>query len=112
MRGFDNRVNRCIAGRTRAEYQIDNKEQIAAQQREYRQTPEVKARRNAQAREYYEANRDQIAAQKREYRQQNRDQIAAQMREYSQRPEAKAWRNAKARENYRQRKKEQQLSRE
>ena len=106
MRGYDNRVNRCIAGRTPAEYRADNKEQVAermreyrqqhkehleAQRKEYQQRPEVKARRNTQRKEYY---------------QQHKEHLAAQRKEYQQRPEVKARRNALARERW-QRKKEQ-----
>ena len=78
MRGYDNRVNVKIAGRTPAEWRADNKEHIAAYQKEYYQKPGV---------------REHIAAQKKEYRQQ---------------PEVKARRAAQARERYWRKKAEQQ----
>ena len=91
MRGYDNRVNRCIAGRTPAEYRADNKEQVAKRMREYRQQ-----------------HKEHLEAQRKEYQQ--RPEVKArrntQRKEYQQRPEVKARRNALARERW-QRKKAQ-----
>jgi hypothetical protein len=126
MRGYDNRVNKCIAGRTRAEYRADNREVLAAKDTERHRRPEVKERKAAQDRERYRRPevREHIAAQRREYRQrpevkarhngQSRDyyhrkkeHVLAKHKEYEQRPEVRERRNAQARER-RQRKKEQQ----
>ena len=68
MRGYDNRVNKQLAGRTKVEYRADNREVIAAQKREYYLRPEVK------------------------------EHITARMKEYRQRPEVKERRNALERE--------------
>jgi hypothetical protein len=103
MRGYDNRVNVKIAGRTPAEWRADNKEHIAAYQKEYYQKPGV---------------REHIAAQKKEYRQQPevKARRAAQARErywrkeYQQRPEVKESRNALARERYWRKKEQQQTA--
>ena len=56
-------VNKNVAGRTKKEYKIDNKERL---------------RENEKVRwsKYYEEHKEEILAQKREYRQQNRDKIS------------------------------------
>ena len=103
MRGYDNRVIVKIAGRTPAEWRADNKEHIAAYQKEYYKKPGV---------------REHIAAQKKEYRQQPevKARRAAQARErdwrkeYQQRPEVKERRNALARERYWRKKEQQQTA--
>ena len=120
MRGYDNRVNRNIAGRTTAEWRADNKERKAAQDREryLREKEHVLAQNRerylrkkehiaAQPKEYQEDVKARRAAQVRERYWRKKEHIAAQVKEYSQRPEIKERRNALARER-RQRKKEQQ----
>ena len=98
MRGYDNRVNRCIAGRTRAEHYVDNKEHIAEYGKQYRQKPEVRARDAARH------QRPEVKAKRKEFEQ--RPEVKEKRAEYLQKPEVKARRAAWARE-YRLRKKEQ-----
>lgn len=105
MRGYDNRVNRCIAGRTTAEYRADKREVIAAQQREYKARPEVKAL-NAAHRQQPEV-KARRAAKNRERYLREKEHLAAQKKEYQQRPEVKARRAAQARERYWRKKAEQ-----
>ena len=106
MRGYDNRVNRNIAGRTTAEYRADKREVIAAQQREYKARPEVKAL-NAAHRQQPEV-KARRAAKNRERYLREKEHLAAQKKEYQQRPEVKARRAAQARERYWRKKAEQQ----
>ena len=80
MRGYDKRVNKQLAGRTRAEYRDDNREVLAAQKRERYRRPEVK-----------------------EY-------IAARQQAYQQRPEVKARRAALERERRHRKKEQQQTT--
>ena len=120
MRGYDNRVNRVIAGRTAAEryadnkevvlakaaeYRDDHREVIAAQQREYKARPEVKAL-NAAHRQQPEV-KARRAAKNRERYLREKEHLAAQKKEYQQRPEVKARRAAQARERYWRKKAEQ-----
>ncbi len=51
-------VNKCVAGRTDAEYRIDNKDKIAEVKKKYR-----------------EENKDKIAEVKKKYREENKDKI-------------------------------------
>lgn len=102
MRGYDNRVNKNIAGRTPAEYRVDNKERKQAQGREYRQKPEVKERKQAQGRERYLREKEHVLAQVRERYLREKEQIRAQQqaysREYRLRPEVKERRAAHSKE--------------
>ena len=88
-------VNRCIAGRTTAEYRADNKEHLATRKKEYQKKPGVREHRSAQQKEYL---------QKPEVR----EHIAAQRKDREQRPEVKARRAAQQREYRRRKKAEQQ----
>ena len=101
MRGYDNRVNRCIAGRTPAEWYADNllrpevKDRRAAYSKQYQQRPEIKERRAAQARE--RCQRPEV-----------REHIAAQRKDWEQKPEVKARRAARRKELRQLKKAEQQ----
>ena len=115
MRGYDNRVNKIIAGRTAPEWRADNKEQIAAQMKVSYQREDVKTQRK----EYYLRKKEQIAAHqarpevkaRREARRQREDvkaYRAEQVKAYQARPEVKARCAAQARERYLRKKAEQQ----
>jgi hypothetical protein len=69
-------VNKCVAGRTLAEWCEDNREQM----REYRTANREQIAE--QQRGYRTANREQIAEQQRGYKEANREYIAEQQRMY------------------------------
>jgi len=69
-------VNRLIAGRTKQEWNNDNKDKIAKQRREY-----IEVNRdiiNETRKEYVDANRDIINKKQREWREINKEKISEQ----------------------------------
>lgn len=65
-----NSVNKKIEGRTKAEWRVDNREKILADQKEYN-------RKNKKKRsEYYQENKDMIRHTKRKYVENNREHVA------------------------------------
>jgi len=106
-------VNKIIAGRTRAEYYEDNKEQINEKNREhyeknkekileyykeYYQTDDYKEKRK----EYREKNKEKIREKKKEYNENNKEQIREKQKEY--RENNKEKRNEYQREYYKKNK--------
>lgn len=102
MRGYDNRVNKCIAGRTGAEYRADNREVLAAKAMEYKKKPEVKEHIAARMKVYHQ--REDVKArrntQNQEYYLRKREHVLAKRKEYQQRPEVKERKAAQDRERY------------
>ena len=73
-------VNKYIPGRSRAEYNEQNREEILTQMKEYYEANrEQILTRNAQ---YKEANREQISTQKAQYYEANREQILTYKKQY------------------------------
>ena len=72
-------VNKRIEGRTRKEWDQDNRDKIREQKKEYNQVNREKI--SEQQKGYYQDNRDKIREQKKEYAQANRDKINARRRE-------------------------------
>ena len=72
-------VNKLIAGRTKQEWNDDNKDKIAKQRREY-----IEANRNTinqTRKEYVNANRDIINNKQRQWREINKEKISEQRKE-------------------------------
>jgi hypothetical protein len=73
-------VNKAIPGRTKAEWYVDNREQISVYQSQYRvDNHEKELARQAQ---YRVDNREQISAQKAQYYVDNREQISSHQAKY------------------------------
>lgn len=66
---LENIVNKDIAGRTRKEYRVDNKESIKEIQKEYRENNKEKQK------EYVENNKEKLKEYKKEYREKNKERI-------------------------------------
>jgi hypothetical protein len=75
-------VNRCIAGRTSAEYNQDNKEQITSRNKQYNQ--DNKEQITSRNKQYRQDNKEQITIWKKQYRQDNKEHIAIQGKQYKQ----------------------------
>lgn len=76
MRETVNCVNKCIAGRTKREYRVDNKESILAKQKEYYEDNKKKFE------EYYEANKEFISERNKEWREANIEIISEKKKKY------------------------------
>jgi hypothetical protein len=79
----NNCVNKCIAGRTKKEYNEQycekNKEQIKEKKKEYRQ--QNKDKNKEYQKEYRQQNIEQIKEKKKEYREANREEIKRKQNE-------------------------------
>jgi LysM repeat protein len=73
-------VNKCIAGRTRAEYQVDNKDRLNEASRQY--YIDNKDQMNASNRQYRVDNVEQIKTSKHQYQVDNKDRLNAVSRQY------------------------------
>lgn len=79
IRNTENCVNKQLAGRTKKEYCIDNKEEILEMNKEYYYAN--KDNHLQQKKIYYEENKDVILEKSRIYRDANRDEINKKYRE-------------------------------
>ena len=73
-------VNRCIAGRTHAEYRAENKEKAAEYSVKYRNANKEKL--SEKKAEYRKANKEKIAEKKAEWRKANKEKIAEKKAEW------------------------------
>lgn len=84
-------VNKFIAGRTLAEYRIDNKEMLKDKNKKYRLNNKEKEKarhkkynddHKEQSKQYYQANKDKKLKQSKQYMEANRDKILERRRQY------------------------------
>ena len=73
-------VNKNIPGRTRQEYEKDNKEKIKATRKQFYEKNKDKL--NTKRKEYYEENKDKCKETAKEYRVNNKDKIKAKDNAY------------------------------
>jgi hypothetical protein len=71
----NNCVNRYVAGRTKKEYDDDNKDKYKIQRKEYRAVNKDKIK--IQKKEYRAVNKDKIKERKKEYYQENKEKFKA-----------------------------------
>ena len=76
----DNIVNIKIEGRTKKEYQKDNKDKINEQKRQLYEANKDKIKE--QNKQYYEVNKEQNKEQKKQYYEDNKDKIKEKQKEY------------------------------
>ena len=76
IRAEPNCVNKCVAGRTLKEYQIDNADKIKEIKKEYREKNAEKIKDSSK--QYYASNKDKIKENSKTYREQN----AKKLKEY------------------------------
>ena len=69
----NNCVNRCIAGRTRKDYQIDNKDKIKENNKQYHE--DNKETIKEKQKQYYENNKEIIKQLNKKYRKDNKEAI-------------------------------------
>jgi len=81
QREHDNRVNINIAGRTKAKYNIDNKEKIAEQKKAYRE--EHKDELKEYNKKYQEEHKDELKEKHAEYYVENREYFREIQKEYN-----------------------------
>ena len=74
-------VNKCVAGRTRMEYQDDHKEHQQEYHKNYRETNKNKIQAYAKA--YHEANKEKRQAHRKAYYEANKETISAKTKQYS-----------------------------
>jgi hypothetical protein len=70
-------VNCCIAGRTKKEWNNDNKEHLKEYQKKYHEDNKEKNK------EYYEDNKERIREQKKKYNEDNKERIREQKKKYN-----------------------------
>mgnify|MGYP003648893083 CR=1 FL=1 len=88
-------LNKCIPGRTKQEYNIDNKEKISIQKKQYQQDnkesistyhkqyyTDNNEKISIQNKQYYTDNKQKILIQTKGYRDKNKQKIAIQGKEY------------------------------
>jgi hypothetical protein len=73
-------VNRYVAGRTKKEYEKDNKETITLQKKEYYE--KNKESINLKNKEYAEKNKEHIKEWKKEWKEENKESIAMKSKDY------------------------------
>ena len=71
-------INKCIAGRTRKQYNQENTDKIKEYQEKYRQENAEKIK------QYYQKNADKIKEKNKQYRQENADKIKEKDKQYYQ----------------------------
>jgi len=77
-------VNRCIAGRTKAEYRVENAEMIKQKKKQYYEDnkdyfKQINKQNNKQ---YYKDNKDYYKQIHKQYREKNKDKINQRMKQY------------------------------
>jgi adenylate kinase family enzyme len=80
-------VNKCVMGRTKKQWEEDNKEHLAEKRRQW-----VEANKEhlvEYQRQYHEINKEKVAEQKRQYNQLNKQKIAERNRQYYMRKKEK-----------------------
>ena len=88
-------VNKHIAGRTKKQYQQDNKDKICEYKKQYYQDNKDellvknkqyregnKEKINAKKKQYYEDNKDELLVKKKQYYENNKDKIIAKIKQY------------------------------
>jgi hypothetical protein len=73
-------INKLVAGRSKKEYNKENKEQIKEYNKKYNE--EHKEQIAEHYKKYYEANKEHIAKQQKKYYEENKEQIKEQKKEY------------------------------
>ena len=76
-------VNRCIAGRTRAEYMQENADAIKERKQKYRQDHADTI--SSRTIEYYQKNRDSLKQKSKEHYERNSESIKMYMHQYTER---------------------------
>lgn len=94
IRNTPNCINRCIAGRSKKEYNEDNKDKLSQQHKEWyennknknkehkKEYMEIYRRENPnKKKQWYENNKDRIKEYQKQYNQKNKDKINEQRRQ-------------------------------